>query len=94
MCKYLCLPTVRSLRNWLQSIDVSCGVNSNVLDVVKIKFKDVPTSEKLISIIMDEMSLKKLISYNSQNDQFSGYEDFGTDHEFVDMTMNRICDQV
>ncbi|XP_025191172.1 uncharacterized protein LOC112591547 [Melanaphis sacchari] len=39
---------------------------------------------------MDEMSLKKLISYNSQNDQFSGYEDFGIDHEFVDM---KICDQ-
>ncbi|XP_022161765.1 uncharacterized protein LOC111027676 [Myzus persicae] len=39
------------------------------------------------------MSLKKLISYNSQNDQFSGYEDFGIDHEFVDMKMNRICDQ-
>eukprot|EP00102_Acyrthosiphon_pisum_P020139 XP_016657349.1 PREDICTED: uncharacterized protein LOC107882849 [Acyrthosiphon pisum] len=77
----------------LQWIDDSCGINSNVLDVLKIKFKDVPPSEKLISIIMDEMSLKKLNSYNSQNDQFSGYEDFGKDHEFVDMKMNRICDQ-
>jgi len=53
MRKYLCLPTVISLRNWLQSIYVSCGINSNVLDVSKIKFKDVPPSEKLISIIVD-----------------------------------------
>jgi len=76
MHKYLCLPTVRLLRNWLQSIDASCGVKSNVLDVLKIKFKDVPPSKKLISIIMDEMSLKKCISFNSQNDLFSFYEDW------------------
>jgi len=27
---------------------------------------------------MDEMSLKKLISYNSQNDIFTGFEDYGS----------------
>jgi len=42
---------------------------------------------------MVEMSLKKLVSYNSQNDQLSSYEEFGIDHEFDDMKINHICDQ-
>lgn len=92
MRKYLCLPTVRSLRNLLQSIEVSCGLNINVLEVLKLKFNDVSPSEKLVSIIMDEMSLKRLISYNSQNDQFSGYVDFGTD-DLVELKNNEYCDQ-
>jgi len=34
-----------------------------------------------------------LVSYNSQNDQFGGYEDFGIDDVFLEMDINHICDQ-
>jgi len=76
MQKWLCLPTVRSLRNWLQLIDVSCGLNSNILEILKTKFMSVEAKDKLVSIIIDEMSIKKLVSYNSKNDLFSGFKDF------------------
>ncbi|KAF0750100.1 Uncharacterized protein FWK35_00013842 [Aphis craccivora] len=76
---FLCLPNVRSLRRWLEGLDVSCGINQNILNILKLKFQTAPIKEKLVSIIIDEMSLKQLITYNSQNDTFYGYEDFGSD---------------
>jgi len=62
MNKYLCLPTVRSLRRWLQMLDVSCGINDNILQILEKKFESHPKSEKVISIVFDEMSLKQLVS--------------------------------
>ncbi|KAL4113920.1 hypothetical protein QTP88_017472 [Uroleucon formosanum] len=79
MKNFLCLPDVRSLRRWLEGLDVSCGINQNILNILKLKFQTAPIIEKLVSIIIDEMSLKQLITYNSQNDTFYGYEDFGSD---------------
>ena len=77
MRKFLCLPTVRSLRRWLQNLNVACGINDNILEVLKCKLSSSPLSDRAVSIVFDEMSIKKFISYNSQNDMFSGYEDFG-----------------
>jgi len=77
MSKYLCLPSVRSLRRWLQMLDVSCGINNNILQILEKKFESQPKSEKVISIVFDEMSLKQLVSYNSQNDSLYGFEDYG-----------------
>jgi len=65
MRSYLNLPTVRSLRRWLQGLDVSCSINENIMNILSLKFKTAPIKEKLVSIIMNEISLKKLISYNS-----------------------------
>ncbi|KAE9522538.1 hypothetical protein AGLY_017059 [Aphis glycines] len=79
MKSFLCLPDIRSLRRWLEGLDVSCGINQNILNILKLKFQTAPIREKLVSIIVDEMSLKQLITFNSQNDTFYGYEDFGSD---------------
>lgn len=38
------------------------------------------------------MSIRKLISYNSKNDLFSGFEDF-TDNSIVDLKNIKYCDQ-
>ncbi|CAI6345839.1 unnamed protein product [Macrosiphum euphorbiae] len=45
----------------------------------KLKFQTATVKENLVSIIIDEMSIKQFISYNSQNDTFYGYEDFGSE---------------
>jgi len=92
MRKFLCLPTIRSLRKWLQLLDVSCGLNENVLEVLNTKFIDAEPKHKLVSIIIDEMSIKSFISYNSQNYQFHGFEDFGNDG-IVDLKNNKYCNQ-
>jgi len=95
MRKCLCLPTIRSLRKWLQLLDVSCGLNENVLEILKTKFIDAEPKHKLVSIIIDKMSIKTFISlfifYNSQNDQFHGFEDFG--EYSMDLKCNKYCNQ-
>lgn len=58
MSKYLCLTSVRSLRRWLQILDVSCGINNNILQILEKKFESQPKSEKVMSIVFDEMSSK------------------------------------
>lgn len=90
MNKYLCLPTVRSLRRWLQMLDVSCGINDNILQILEKKFESQPKSEKVISIVFDEMSLKQLVSYNSQNDTLYGFEDYGPE---IDLKTTKKCNQ-
>jgi len=91
MHKWLCHSTVRSLMNWLQLLNVSCGLNSNILEILKTKFMSVEAKEKLVSIIIDEMSIKKLVSYNSKNDLFSGFEDF-EDNSIINLKCIKYCD--
>jgi len=79
MKSFLCLPDVRSFRKWLEGLDASCDINQNILNILKLKFQSAPIKEKFVSIIIDEMSLKQFTTYNSQNDTFYRYEDFGCD---------------
>ncbi|KAF0703888.1 Uncharacterized protein FWK35_00025208, partial [Aphis craccivora] len=51
MKNFLCLPDVRSLRRWLEGLDVSRGINQNILNILKLKFQTAPIREKLVSII-------------------------------------------
>lgn len=60
---------------------------------MKTTFFSAQPKDKLVSIIIDKMSLKKLVSYNSQNDQFYGFEDFG-DTSVINLKNDKICDQV
>lgn len=93
MRKFLCLPTVRSLRRWLQNLNLACGINENILEVLKFKLSSSPLSDRAVSIVFDEMSIKQFISYNSQNDMFSGYEDFGNLANFIDSKSILQCNQ-
>jgi len=52
----------------------------------------VEAKDKLVSIVIDEMSIKKLVSYNSKNDLFSGFEDF-EDNSIIDLKSIKNYDQ-
>jgi len=91
-CRNGCLPTIRSLRNWLQLLDVSCRLTSNLREILKTKFKSVEAKDKLVSINIDEMSIKKFVSYKSKNDLFSDFEDF-EDNSIIDLKSIKYCDQ-
>ncbi|KAE9522253.1 hypothetical protein AGLY_017350 [Aphis glycines] len=43
----------------------------------RFEFWLAPMKEKLVSTIMDEIPFKKIILYNSQNNKFTGFEDYG-----------------
>lgn len=79
----VCLPCVSSLRNWLQNLDVSPGFNENILNLMQIKADKIELSERVVSIVLDEMSLKDNITYNARSDVFDGFVDFGDISESV-----------
>lgn len=79
MRKHLCLPTIRSLRRWLQNLVISPGLNENILDMLEIKSHTLTPQKKVVSVVIDEMSLKREITYNSQNDMLYGFEDYGSE---------------
>jgi len=37
---------------------VFCGINQNILNILKLNFQTASIREKLVSIIIDELSLK------------------------------------
>lgn len=78
------------LRRWLHCLNFSCCLNDNILEIMKNKFILSALSEKAVSIIFDEMSIKKFVTYNSQNDVFSGFEDFGA---IIETKNDLLCDQ-
>lgn len=71
--KIFVLPTTRSLSKWLENIDVRQGFNEPVLEMLKIKANVMTVQDRLCTIVFDEMSLKKLITYNSLSDEFEGF---------------------
>ena len=81
------LPSVRTLRKWYQSIDGKPGCTSEALAALKIRSSLASQQGKKIicNLVMDEMSIRKQIEYNSVEKKFYGYVDFG--NSFSD------CDQ-
>jgi len=71
--KMFVLPTVRSLQRWLQNINVEPGFINPVLEMLKVKSANLPQAQKLCTLAFDEMSLKQLLTYNSQSDLFEGF---------------------
>lgn len=56
--KMFCLPTERSLRSWLQALQVKEGLNETVLKILSLKAESLQLADRVVSVVMDEISLK------------------------------------
>ena len=75
--KLFCLPTIRSLRRWLQNLEVCPGLNENILSLMKLKAEKLAAPDKVVSVVIDEMSLKENVTYNARTDEFDGFINHG-----------------
>lgn len=75
--RHFCLPTVRSLRRWLQNLFVAPGANESVMKLMKVKSELLPVGDRVVSVVIDEMSLKTHVTYDAQTDNFEGFPDLG-----------------
>lgn len=71
------MPSVRSIRQWLQVVDGWPGFTREVLEDLKEKHKDDTPRERLCSIILDGMSIKKACELDSSSGRLIGYVDLG-----------------
>lgn len=69
------LPTNRTLQRWLRVIDVSPGIIETALDAIAEKAKSYKLEGKqlLLTLISDEMSIRKHIEYNEHQSSFKGF---------------------
>jgi len=88
--KFFCLPSMNSLRSWLNNLHVTSGINLTVLQLLKIKSEKLRQEEKVISLIFDEMSLQEHLNYDARADIFEGFEDFDTNRA---ISSRQLCNQ-
>lgn len=69
------LPHPRCLRRWKSSVNCSPGYLNNMLKVASVKAKD--TNSNLCSLIVDEMSLRRDVSWVPSQNRYCGFTDFG-----------------
>lgn len=85
--KFFCLPSLSSLRSWLNNLHVGCGLNACVLDLLKIKSEKLMRAEKVVSLVFDEMALQEHLNYDARRDVFEGFEDYGDQRQNDAMKM-------
>jgi hypothetical protein len=71
------LPSTRSIRRWLENINIRPGINENLLTVVQDSVKSMCEREKDAIMMMDEMAIKQLLQYDKPSDSIDGVMDHG-----------------
>ncbi|KAM7307661.1 hypothetical protein ISCGN_011297 [Ixodes scapularis] len=77
LAKYLSLPSVRSLKNWLSRIAMHPGVVPSLITTVVNKLHDWPLKDRACILMFDEISLKENLFYDSKSDIVHGFADNG-----------------
>lgn len=69
------LPTVRTMQRWLKVVDASPGITQIALDTITEKAKSYAEQGKqlLLTLVSDEMSIRKHIAYNEHKNSFEGF---------------------
>ena len=73
------LPHETTIRKWFSNIDGSPGISTAAFDLLREKVAEGRESGKpvLVSVMLDEMSLKRQIDYDSVTSSYSGYVNIG-----------------
>ncbi len=74
------LPHVTTIRKWMSNLEGAPGFSETAFQLLEGKVNDAAQkNEKIfVSIMLDEMSLKKQIEYDSKTSSFRGYVDIGS----------------
>jgi len=72
------LPSKFSLSKWLNNMQSSPGFINEMFDALSERLKFMADRDKVCSLMIDEVSLKKHLQYDSLHDVIVGYEDFGS----------------
>ena len=68
---------MRTLQKYVENIRLHCGINENILELLKEKVQSLPEHAKIVNLSIDEMSIMCNMSYDTGTDSIIGYEDLG-----------------
>jgi len=81
MQKNFILPCERTLRNWLSKITTKVGLDETMLSLLETIVPKWPEWDRVISVVLDEISLKENITYCAASDIVYGYSECGCEGE-------------
>lgn len=70
------LPGISTIQSWLKVYNLKTGVNTKLIEKLKLKVSRMEEFEKHCVVMFDEISLKKGLDYNRVQDLIEGFEDF------------------
>lgn len=79
LAKVLALPSPRTLRRWLSEIQMTPGIISNVLDILKDAAKNWPLENRACIIAFDDMSVRPNLQCDTKHDVVIGFSDDGSE---------------
>lgn len=71
------LPCKKTIRAWYSDIPFNIGISDYILNVIKHKTESLDPMNKQCVLLIDEMSIKYEVEYDSKRDVIFGYEDLG-----------------
>ena len=73
------LPHIATIRKWFSNVDGSPGFLSPAFELLQQKVSDGKEKDKpvLVALMLDEMSIKRQIEYDSASSSFIGFSNIG-----------------
>lgn len=71
------LPCKKTIRAWYSDIPFNIGISDYILNAIKNKTESMDPMNKKCVLLIDEMSIKYEVEYDSKRDVIFGYEDLG-----------------
>ena len=71
------LPSKSTLSVWLQSMQVQPGISNDLMRATSIRAECFQPRDRVCALMIDEMSIKSLLSYDKQFDVVYGFQDCG-----------------
>lgn len=71
--KYFTWPSSKTMKRLLSNIKITPGINKIILEKLKKTILQLPVTDRLSSLIFDEMSLTPQIFYDAHKDKFDGF---------------------
>lgn len=71
------MPSIQTLRTWLKVVDGWPGFTHEAIEHLKKTHENTSERERLCSIMLDGMSIRKKIDLDSKSGRLIGYVDFG-----------------
>ena len=76
--KLFILPSKSSLRRYISKMPTLPGFPQGAINIIRSKVSQMDEQEKLVTLCMDEMSLKTHLYYDISADKIVGLEDYGS----------------
>ncbi len=70
--KVFALPSPRLLRRTIQAIQIYPGMNEYILEALRLKTAGMLSQDKVVSLVIDEMSIRQGLSYDPGRDVIEG----------------------